>query len=610
MKIRNKIGLMILSTVLVVSSCNYLDVSDELSGGLQNLDQVFNNVGYTKRYYANIFSAIPDYSGVVGVNGFKNPWADICDEINPGSIPYVNNYTISDRNAENVNFHRWGYAYKLIRQANIFLKHVKPIVEVGAQASILRPEEVTEMKANVRFMRAFYHYLLFEQYGSIQLVKDSIFSEKDNFDIPRAPLDDAINYIDKELLEVSKELRQEPITDEQYRALPTKGVALAVRAKLWMYAASPLFNGGYHEALQVMTPYGPNGTMVRMYPDADPAKWTNALKAVKDFIDYANEANRYELYTTGNPTKDLYDMFQQYTKEIIWATSNNSWGGMDGDLFDRRATPRSEQNGIGSLAIYQELVDDFYMKDGLPIKEESFLNASPLYSEKGFSTVNGDKIFNMWVNREPRFYNTVFFQGRRWHVTNNIIEFQLGSGNDMTGQHTRTGYMLYKRFNRTVHKRTPGVSSKFRPSIIFRLADFYLLYAEALNEVRPSDPEILNYINKVRSRAGLPNIEKLNPSLAGNQDLQRQAIIRERRVELATEGQRYFDIRRWMIADKALGMQNRDMHGMNMAGKLEDFFVRTKVQRNVFTRKMYLYPLPYWEIQKTAGAVIQNPGWN
>ncbi|MDO5607463.1 MAG: RagB/SusD family nutrient uptake outer membrane protein [Capnocytophaga sp.] len=595
-------------SLLTMGSCSdFLDVSDEMADGLQNIDQIFDNVDYTRRYYANVFTAVPDYSGVVNSGGFKNPWMGMTDEI-ISTYGDVGDYSISDKNEENVKFHRWGDAYKLIRQANIFLANVKPLVAEGSQADVLRPAEVAEMKANVRFMRAFYHYMLFEQYGSIQLVKDRIFASSDDMDIPRAPLDEVINYIDEELLAVSQELRQAPIEDEQYRAWPTKGVALAVRAKLWMYAASPLFNGGYREALSVMTPAGDNGAMVRMYPDHDASKWQKAKNAVKDFIDYA-EAGNYELYSTGNPATDVYELFQKYTKEIVWATATTNWGGMDGDAFDRRATPRSEQNGLGSIAVFQELVDDFYMADGLPIADTDFLPASPDYTENGFSAMNGVQVSNMWVGREPRFYNTVFFQGRKWHITNNVIEFHLGSPNDMTGQHTRTGYMLYKRFNRQVHKRTPGVTSRFRPSIIFRLADFHLLYAEVLNETDPADTNVLVYLNKVRTRAGLPAIETLNPAVAGNQDLQRKAIRRERRIELATEGQRYFDVRRWMIADTDEGQQNRDLHGMNMGAALPGFFTRTRVQRNVFNRKMYLYPIPFYELQKSKGAVVQNPGW-
>ncbi|WP_255431067.1 RagB/SusD family nutrient uptake outer membrane protein [Pedobacter sp. N36a] len=99
------------------------------------------------------------------------------------------------------------------------------------------------------------------------------------------------------------------------------------------------------------------------------------------------------------------------------------------------------------------------------------------------------------------------------------------------------------------------VASVFRPSIVFRLAEFYLLYAEALNEVDPSNAMVLKYVNMVRKRAGIPKLEILNPSIFGNQELQRSAIRRESRVELCTEGQRYFDVRRWMIAENPSGKE-------------------------------------------------------
>ena len=154
----------------------------------------------------------------------------------------------------------------------------------------------------------------------------------------------------------------------------------------------------------------------------------------------------------------------------------------------------------------------------------------------------------------------------------------------------------------------PGVASKFRPSIIFRLAEFYLLYAEALNEVDPGNADVLTYVNLVRERAGLPKLEVLNPAIAGNKDLQREAIRRESRIELATEGQRYFDVRRWMIAEAPEGRQAGDFFGMNMAGNATTFFQRTKFQTRIFERKQYLYPIPFEEMQKTKN-LVQNPGW-
>ena len=628
MKKQNSIYTLLIALWCFVSSCDYLGVSDQLAGGLQNTEQVFDNVSYTKRWYANVFAGIPDYSGInsVNVGAFKNPWTGMCDELVVG---YGNSskYNNSDRNAANMGFHRYGDCYKYIRQANIFLQKAHPIMTTGTQGDQLLEDELTQMKANVRFMRAFYHYLLFEQYGPIILVKDKIYNATEDQDVPRNTVDEVIEYIDSELTAVASELTQEPIfEDKDYRAWPTKGVALAVRAKLWLYAASPLLNGGYREALSVTNPDG-----TRLFPDYDAGKWEKALAACKDFIDYA-EAGRYELYkeykddngAVIDPDKSVYNLFQKYTHEIIWATANNDWGGMNGDAFDRRIAPRCEKNGLGSTGVTQELVDAFYMKDGFPVSATAYLPQSTLYQEEGYGTYKDQNdnfskkytnvtVSNRYLNREPRFYNTVFFNGRQWPVScNQVLFYNGGNSGVQEGQATLTGYMLFKRFNRSVSLTNPGVASQFRPSIIFRLADFYLMYAEAANEVNPNDARVLKYLNLVRERAGLPDIETLNPAIRGNQELQRAAIQRERQIELATEGQRYFDVRRWMIADKnGEGRQNGYVHGMNVRGESndkEDFNHIVEASQIVFNRKMYLYPMPDSEMRKTKN-LVQNPGW-
>lgn len=628
MKKQNSIYTLLIALLCFVSSCDYLGVSDQLAGGLQNTEQVFDNVSYTKRWYANVFAGIPDYSGInsVNVGAFKNPWTGMCDELVVGS-GNSSKYNNSDRNAANMGFHRYGVCYKYIRQANIFLQKAHPIMTTGTQGDQLLEDELTQMKANVRFMRAFYHYLLFEQYGPIILVKDKIYNATEDQDVPRNTVDEVIEYIDSELTAVASELTQEPIfEDKDYRAWPTKGVALAVRAKLWLYAASPLLNGGYREALSVTNPDG-----TRLFPDYDAGKWEKALAACKDFIDYA-EAGRYELYkeykddngAVIDPDKSVYNLFQKYTHEIIWATANNDWGGMNGDAFDRRIAPRCEKNGLGSTGVTQELVDAFYMKDGFPVSATAYLPQSTLYQEEGYGTYKDQNdnfskkytnvtVSNRYLNREPRFYNTVFFNGRQWPVScNQVLFYNGGNSGVQEGQATLTGYMLFKRFNRSVSLTNPGVASQFRPSIIFRLADFYLMYAEAANEVNPNDARVLKYLNLVRERAGLPDIETLNPAIRGNQELQRAAIQRERQIELATEGQRYFDVRRWMIADKnGEGRQNGYVHGMNVRGESndkEDFNRIVEASQIVFNRKMYLYPMPDSEMRKTKN-LVQNPGW-
>lgn len=599
--------------LLLSLSCSkdYLNVSDELAGGLTNLTELFDKPSYAKRFYANIFTGIPDYSNMVradwddgGMTSQHNPWTGMTDEI---STQYGDNarYFIANKNSSNMGFQRWGRLYTLIRQANLFLENAKVIPPSGTDAEQLDQAELDRMTANVVFMRAYYHYLLFEQYGSI-IIADRSLSATENLDLPRNPLDEVIAFIDAELVKSIAVLEQSPYADDNYKAIPTKGAALAVRAKLWMYAASPLFNGKYQEALSLT-----NSDGSKLFPAEDTEKWEKAVSVTKDLIDYAKgKYELYKAYSNGvlDPDASVYELFQKYNEEFIWATAQVGWGGMDGDRFERRSTPRSEPNGLGSTAVVQELVDDFYMKDGLPSASTDFLPVSPLYSETGFSELDGTEVNNMYINREPRFYNTVFFAGRKWHVSNKVIHFHMGSTNDRSGQYTPSGYLLYKRFNRKVHKTNPGVASVFRPSIIFRLGEFYLLYAEALNEVDPGHPDVLRYLNFIRERAGLPHVEKLNPAIMGNKVLQRKAIQRESRVELATEGQRYFDVRRWMIAEDKEGRQGGEFHGMDMAGEYKDYFKRTVFEQRVFDRKMYLYPIPFSEMQKSK-FLIQNPGW-
>ena len=149
------------------------------------------------------------------------------------------------------------------------------------------------------------------------------------------------------------------------------------------------------------------------------------------------------------------------------------------------------------------------------------------------------------------------------------------------------------------------------------MADFYLLYAEVANEVDPSDPDIVKYLDLVRVRAGIPGYVAMQANgtktgVIGNKNAMRKAIVAERRIELFTEGQRYFDVRRWMIADKPEGMQGGLFTGMNMDGNANDltFFQKINIDNapRKFDRAMYLYPIQFSEMSNSR-KLVQNPGW-
>lgn len=588
------------------SSCsNYLDVSDELAGVLTK-EEVFENASFTRRWHRYIYTGIPDNSFIVispsggSVSGLGNPWTATSDELK-AVYNNVSGIPISGYNASNASLSRW-HLYQQIRQANIFMKDAHVIPQIG-DTDFIDQKELDQLLAEARFFRAYYHFLLLELYGPIPIMTELADPASQVLDFERNTLDEVINFIDKELKEVSELLNEtEP---EQRLAVPTRGTALAIRAKLWVYAASPLFNGGYNEALALTSPSGK-----KLFPTKNDEKWTKAKETMEEFLSYAQ--GKYELhkeYTNGvfDPHESLYQLFQEQTKEVIWASTNNSWGSINGEGTDRRISPRSESQGFASIGVVQELVDDFFMADGLSIKE------SPLYSETGFSPYGEeqDMISNMYVNREPRFYQAIFFQGRRWQVSNRQVFFQKGSSNDNgSADNPRTGYLLYKRMNRTLFNQGTHPRSRFRPTILYRLAEFYLLYAEVLNEINPNDNRIIQYVDLVRERAGIPGLAQIKPQILGNKEMQRQAIRHEMRIELCTEGQRYFDVRRWMIAESEEGRQGGEFHGMDMNSEdpNEGFHKRVVFERRVFERRMYLYPIPLNEIQKSK-KLVQNPGW-
>ncbi len=609
-----------LFVLLSLGSCQkYLDVSNELAEEL-DYEKIFNNPEYTRRFIRVCYTGIPNTSDFArGLTGYMHPWPVLSDEIKSpgfhGNGDLNNRPFIASNNWEETRYGRWDLFYQLIRQANVFLDKSHAISKVG-DTDFISEQELLELQAQARFFRAYYHYLLFEQYGPIPIMDYTADPTDKEQDFARNSVDEVVNFVDKEMLYCSQVLKAPNLGDVSNAATPTQGTALAIRARLWMYAASPLFNGGFTEALTIKNPDGK-----QLFPTKDNSKWQKALAAVQDFIDYANQGN-YELFKvlnpdgSINPDESIYQVLMGMNKEIIFARSDIDWGNVSsrvGPGLDTWNIPRGVRGGsavTGFLAVTQELVDDFFMNDGLSIEE------SPKYKETGYSLA-GDDItgrtdvgtWRMFINREPRFYQTVFYNRRRWHIGNETVTFHRGgnSSNEQTTDYPLTGHLLYKRMSRRVYNQSPNPLYEYRPAIIHRLAEFYLLYAEALNEVNPNDNRILEYVDKVRVRAGIPKLKDIKPHLLGNQEELREAIRREMRVELATEGQRFFDVRRWMLAETPGYKQGGPLYGMNMnATENNGFYNRIIVENRAFTKAMYLYPIPLNQIQNSS-MLVQNP---
>lgn len=643
MKTRNILLSALVGGSLSLSSCtDFLAVSDELASNL-TMEQVFDNVAYTKGFYGNIYNCISEYSGMFfNLTGFNNPWPYLCNELTccHGQARTVmqNGFT-----AGNAPYHRFTAMYQYIRQAHIFLQRAKPLGQVTDQQN-LTEADISRMKSEVRFFIAYAYFSLFELYGPVPIITDAVDTNQTSFDYPRASVDELVTYIDNLLQQVLDEdllphtLRSvdestgEMVENMNEMVRPTRAVVLALRAKLWVYAASKLFNGGYPEAVELRDKEGK-----QLFPVEDRNKWQMAKKHLETFLTFA-EQNGYELFRvfnkdgSENHSQSVYQIFQDYNREIIWASSKTYMNAFNTtESLDKRCTPRDIFNSFAGIGVSQQMVDAFFTDKGLDIHEDLD------YNEEGFTDINNpcaqkqpqiDKnIFNMYVNREPRFYHAITYTGKSWHIQPTEgytvkMGWEEANGDDNEERQHFSGYYLYKRVNHTILNTGNYNKSWARPSIIYRLADFYLYYAEACNEVDPKDPNVIKYLDLVRDRAGIPGYRELNDTgvktgVIGDYEAQAYAIRRERQVELFSEGQRYFDVRRWMICGPGEEADQSVEWGMNVKGitditlPLDDpnsFFHRTIVRKYNWNRAMYLYPIPHNEIEKSP-SLVQNPLW-
>lgn len=630
-------------TLAATSCSDYLDISSELVKSA-DVETVFNNPGYTRSWYGAIYKDVIEYSETGSeVNAFRNPWSNMCGEISSQMMGSGKDAMTAGYTASSAQFHRWATIYKDIRQALIFLEKGKA---VGSDSDVITEEQMARMKAEVKYLMAYYYFSLFELYGPAPIVTtidDAAYPEITDY--KRPSVDEMVNYIDGLLKEVIEgaDLPESIITtpgngvtrpaynlNEVVR--PTKITAMALRAKLWVYAASPLFNGGYEAAMELKDVDGNP-----LFPAKNTDKWKTAKIHLETLLARAQDAG-HALYKSLNkeaaeqPELSIYKLFQMYNEEILWCSTNNSYN--DQSKLEKRTNPRDVNKCYGTIGPTQESVDMFFMNNGLckddpnsGYKEDAMVQVvNTAYADDG-STRTDKNIYNMYANREPRFYNAVNYQGQSWYKpfmskaenANYTLDFSMNGGAGPSSKDTPlVGYMLGKFKNRTINHASGDVQTFKRVSIIYRLAEFYLFYAEVLNEIDPSDERIIEYIDLVRQRAGVPGYAALEEdglkTIRGSYDKQFDAIQRERFVELFCEGQRYFDIRRWMICGKGQAADQTRFSGMNEYGEPDlssdkTFFKRVIIENRMWDDKMYLYPIHQNVIQLSKGLIPQNPGW-
>jgi len=591
------------SMTMMVSCSKYLDKQPD---DMATIDDVWASRPQSQAYLSSVYSFIPDQAAMQ--NNYN--LLGICDEGDfVWDAAWAGQMNIGNWNVASGYYDKWTKFYQGIRSASTFFNNIDknndPTLSVDIRNS---------WKQEARALRAIYYFYLVRQYGPVVIMPDvpmDVNSSNQALQMPRSNFDTCINYIVREFDAVlqSPDLPQ-TFTNDKDKGRIDKRTVMGFKSRALLLAASPQWNGN--------TDYagfrGPDGKALAS-TSYDANKWKLAADAAKAIIDDM-PLGLYKKIPTGGTTFDPFIsvrdvMIDRWNSEVIYcrpqmASSNAA------DGWERHVAPRFV-NGWNGVGISQQMIDSYFMNNGKKIND-----AGSGYSETGFSAAAGTYTkagtFNMYVNREPRFYASIIYNGANWiykedgkPVQTVELFFSGNCGKQGSHDHSATGYLTCK--NVSPNSNLIEWTGALRSNVMMRLAEMYLNYAESMNEWKDDQAnreEAAKYINLIRERAGIPALEDSKKS---SQAAMRTAIRDERRVELAFENFRAFDTRRWLIAEETDGAP---LMGMNVdAGKnLSDvaFYKRTVEEKRVFKKGYYLWPIPQSEIVRNR-ACVQNPGW-
>ncbi|UZR96713.1 RagB/SusD family nutrient uptake outer membrane protein [Chondrinema litorale] len=579
---------------------------DQVPDDRLGLEETFSHRNTLERFLANIYSQIPDEAGQRFVaSSNAGPWTGGSDEAEfVWGFVTSNNMNIGAWDATSGFVSAfWSNYYRGIRSAGDFLENADKCVDCGDAL-------ITQYKAEARALRAIYYYYLMRMYGPIVIMGDENISPDAQFEdvqLPRSSMEDCVAYIAAQLDQASENLPIVPSNNDSYGRI-TKGFAQAIKAEALLLSASPLFNGNTDYADMVN-----NDGKQLISQTYEVSKWRAAADAYKAFIDEF-VPSVYELYrendADGNfsPYLSCRDvMLQDWNSEIIFARVAAGISSRQYELTPFHSGSSSEVRGSGGLGATQNMVDAYFTSNGRSIDDPA-----SGYQESGFVTYQTPydnqprEIYAQWANREPRFYVGITFDGSTWLNTNTGVvvtetHYTGNSGRAVGGNdYSPTGYIVRKGMALSDWRNGS------RSLVLLRLANIYLGYAEALNEADPGNPDILNYLNLIRERAGVPEYGTNELPAPSTQEAMREAIHKERRVELAFENVRYFDTRRWKVAETT---DNGPIYGLDInAQEVEDFYNRVSFEDRTFNKRHYLFPIPQDEVN-TDKELIQNTGW-
>lgn len=652
---KNTVHLHKIFRYLLCISCLYnlscRDFLDVVPDNIPTVDHAFKTRYEAERFLYGCFSFLPDFanagSNPAMLGGDETWYIDPVEGMSPrlwyiargsqGTQSPLADYWASKQNENSYSLNGGKAMFTALSDCNIFLENIHKPFD-------LYDEERARWIAEVKFLKAYYHFWLFRMYGPIPLIKENIpiSAKGEEAQRYREPVDEVVDYIVSLIDEAVGDLPLQ--IEDQINELgrPTKPIALAVKAQALTLAASPLFNGNGDYASIV------DNRNIQLFPQTySPEKWEKAAEALKDAIDAAHEAG-HKLYDFRivNPSyalllneKTVLAMqvrgaaTEQWNEEIIWGDSGTS------TLALQRACHPVffvAQNGGGlyrTFAPTLQVVEQFYTKNGVPIEEDTeWAGVDPMElktasADDKYYISQNHRTIRLHFDREARFYGSIMFDGGTYYGNSRIsadndmwVTYlqagKVGGGANPVQRYPSTGYICKKmlHFRSAVPDNSNSFSQWRYAFPIIRLADLYLMYAEALNETLPAPTdEVYQYIDLVRERTGLKGVVESwrDHAIDANKPLSKEGmqeiIRRERLNELAFEGVRFWDLKRWKLAEIYM---NRPVQGLNIRGETpEDFYQVTEIWPLKYEKKDYLWPIRQ-SILLTNRQLVQNLGWN